>query len=90
MTKVLISHPLVPKGVPMNPLSETTFPVEFSDKNYTIDRVPQIMHVCEKKWKSVPFQNFTDFPSTWLLTLLNIEDILYSLKLFVYMYKFSI
>ena len=48
-------------------LQKTTFQVEFSDKNCTIDKIRQIMIICEKKVeKHVPFQNgghFTDFRS---------------------------
>ena len=36
---------------------ETTFSVEFLNKNCTIDRVRQIIHICENNEKSVPFQN---------------------------------
>ena len=57
-------------GGPMDTTSRkhfprTIFPVEFSDKNCTIDRVRQIMIICDKNWeKNVKFQNgghFTDF-----------------------------
>ncbi len=53
---------------------KTTFPVEFSDKKCTLDRVRQVM--IKKVEKSVPFQNaghFTDFPSTWSLNTTKIE-----------------
>ena len=40
----------MPKGGFLGtPPKKTIFPVEFSDKNCTIDRVRQIMHICEKK-----------------------------------------
>ena len=52
----------------MDPTSENRFPRE----NCTIDRVRQIVIICEKKVeKSVPFQNggnFTGFPFARLLT----------------------
>ncbi len=67
-----ISHPLVTRGEGGSdePLQKTPFPVEFSDKNCSINRVRQIMIFWRKKVeKSVPFQtggHFTDFLSSWL------------------------
>ena len=54
--------PPVGGGGPIGQTSETTLPVEFSDKNCTIDRVRQIMHIGEKKMKKV-------FLTTYLVVL---------------------
>ena len=41
------------RGFLRNPLQKTTFPVEFPDKNRTIDRVCQTIIISEKSWKKV-------------------------------------
>ncbi len=73
-----LPHPLVPNGgrfLRTQPW-KNTFPVECSDKNRTIHRVPQIV---EKSWKNKLFQNssnFSNFPLVWLCNTMKIEEIL--------------
>ncbi len=45
MTFKAITHSLVQGGTQPQ---KTAFPLEFSDKNCTTDRVRQIMHMCKK------------------------------------------